>query len=217
MNNIKIKNNLGDSACLYKCMADYIYDNQELKMEDLILEYIVPEHRNMYLSYLKQIYIAERLQMIIVNWIVNNYNFSFNGLTIKEIVNTTHNIKCKTQYNKIYKIFAGDPDYTYEDTGIIYKSGKRKGYPRLMRVDRPGRWGGLPEIIAFSQIFKCPVQVFILQRKRIKDGKIIISNKITKNSFFTIKDEINITFDGPIAKFLLIENKNTRYKYLFTE
>merc|ERR1711865_431325 len=57
----------------------------------------------MYLSYLKQIYIAERLQMIIVNWIVNNYNFSFNGLTIKEIVNTTHNIKCKTQYNKIYK------------------------------------------------------------------------------------------------------------------
>lgn len=66
---VKIKNNLDDGACLYRCMADYIYDNQKLKMNDKVLECIVREHRKKKISILEQTDIAERIQVIIVNWI----------------------------------------------------------------------------------------------------------------------------------------------------
>ena len=214
---IKIKNNLDDGACLYRCMADYIYDNQELKMNDKVLECIVPEHRTKNLSILEQTNIAERVQMIIVVWIINHYDLYFNELTLDEIIQATHNIDCSGRYFDIYRVFAGEGDFTYEDIGIVYKSGKKKGKPKLVRTERPNRWGGLPEIIAFSYIFGCPVQIFVLQKERKKDKKIIISNKKTKDSFFTIWAEINMEFNKIPAKFLLIEKKNAHYKYLFEE
>ena len=147
----------------------------------------------------------------------NTGDYSELDWTIDNIVQATHNIKCSGQYFDIYSIFAGDGDFTYEDIGLVYKSGKKKGKPKLVKIERPDRWGGLPEIIAFSYIFGCPVQIFVLQKKRKKDGKIIISNKNTQNSFFTIRAEINMGFNEIPAKFLLIEKKNAHYKYLFEE
>ena len=214
VNHFNIKNELDDGACLFRCMADHVYNNQILKMEDDILQDVVPEYRKKHLSLSEQTDIAERLQEIIVNWIINNYTFSFNSITISELIYASHEICSKNEYKEIYDIFAGEEDFYYTDIGLIYKSGKKKGTPKLVKIERTDRWGGLPEIIAFSQIFECPVQIFVLQRIRKKDNKKIISNSVKNDSFFSLWTEVNMVYKNTPANFLLLEKKNAHYKYL---
>ena len=73
INHFKIKNELDDGACLFRCMADHVYNNQIFKMQDEILEEIVPEFKNKDLPHDIQTDIAERIQQIIVKWITDNY------------------------------------------------------------------------------------------------------------------------------------------------
>ena len=36
-------------------------------------------------------------------------------------------------------IFAGEEDFYYDDIGLIYKSGKKKGQPKLVKIERYDR------------------------------------------------------------------------------
>lgn len=111
------------------------------------------------------------IQSKAVNWIINNKDTYLNSFysTVEYLVLNTHNLDNFDQYIERYKSYSGKENLK-EDS-----------------------WGGLPEIIALSNIYKIDINVYGIQSFNIKKQKII-KGRITNNK----------------------PNKSTRYKLLYS-
>ena len=82
----------------------------------------------------------------------------------------THELNME-EYNELYKYFAGDDDYIYQEVGK-YKIGKKRGKPKLKKKRLQNRWGGIPEQYAISEILETPIIVYTAQKYNTKTRKI---------------------------------------------
>lgn len=117
-------------------------------------------------------------------WIINNqytYIDNFNS-TIEDLIFNIHDLTFK-EYRDLYKNYSGKEYINVEND----------------------RWGGIPEIIALSKIYKVNICVYIVQSYNLKKNKIIngtiINNKLNKNGRFKLlyctsnNDEYNNTIN----------------------
>jgi len=128
------------------------------------------------------------------NWIINNqytYIKEFDS-TIQDLIFNIHDLTFK-EYKDLYKNYSGK-EYTNVEND---------------------RWGGIPEIIALSNIYKVNICVYIVQSYSLKKNKIIngtiINNKLNKNGRFkllycTSNNESNDEYNNTIN--LLWRKKN---------
>lgn len=103
------------------------------------------------------------------NWIINNQYTYINefDLSIQDLIFNIHDLTFK-EYKDLYKNYSG------------------KEYKNIEN----DRWGGIPEIIALSNIYKVNICVYIVQSYNLKKNKIIngtiINNKLNKNGRFKL-------------------------------
>ena len=175
-----IQNVIGDNACLYRALANYIYFATSPKSIRHVLKFKdwgqikdiskVTSELGVYSE--TQDILAKEIQSLIVNYIADHPNDTIPqiaNMTVENAIPLIHGISWE-EYLAYYSEFAGDADIMAEID--------QDGYS----VDR---WGSTIEQYAISQIVKCPVVVFNSQKwdnkyKKIVNGKII-NNKAQKD------------------------------------
>ena len=144
-----------DGACLYRCMADILWENPQLLQEgrdnDLLLIIETAKHEYQEFMIDTETAMARVIQQRLYKWIVEHAEETIPefGETLKDLVTNSHNLPNLEMYTILYSIFAGDID--------IVTIGNEK-------IKIPNRWGGAPEKYAFSKIFNITIDVYILQR-----------------------------------------------------
>tara|TARA_B100001094_G_C18180610_1_gene800697 strand:- start:2135 stop:2716 length:582 start_codon:yes stop_codon:yes gene_type:complete len=105
-----------------------------------------------------------------LKWIINNKNKYLENFysTVEDLVLDTHDVIDFEQYVDRYKVYSGKEYNNIEND----------------------RWGGLPEIIALSNIYKLNINVYCIQSFDKKKNKIIkgkiTNNKLNKSSRFKL-------------------------------
>lgn len=139
---------------------------------------------------------TQDLQFQSVQWIEENYNLYLHhfNMTIQEYIIFNHNLDSFEDYLEYYYIYSGD-----------------------ITIDIPNRWGGIPELIALSHIYKININIYTGKtyskyKKKIIKGAII-NHKPRKDFRFqlllcTTKYEYNITLN-----ILYYENRYTKHFY----
>jgi hypothetical protein len=192
MADIEIYDVIKDGACLYRCMAKYLYDNCNKIGNNPLGVIDQTEYTFEYETIL-----ARKIQELLVEWVLNNRE----KYDMDMLIEVCHSMTIET-YREIYKIFAGDNDYIYEETDKRYKTGKRKGEIIYNKVYIPTRWGGYPEQIAFSELFGVCINIYTLRQRR--------TNYINTDN---IKHIMSIG-KGHDVNFLLTETKASHYMYI---
>jgi hypothetical protein len=176
----QIQDVIGDNACLYRALANYIYyatspksSRQILKFKDWGNVKNIEEVTNEMGVYSDtQNTIAKEIQDLIVNYIADHPREKIPqvaNMTIENAVPIIHGISWE-EYLAYYSDFAGSADIMAEIDADGYS------------VDR---WGSTIEQYAISKLIQCPVVVFNSQRwdnkyNKIVNGKIV-NNKAQKN------------------------------------
>jgi len=169
-----IQDVIGDNACFYRALANYIYFAQSNNTTDIeIIKTFknwgdIGKLENINEENLFQTELAEYLQKIIYNHVKEHptKTLPFMGdMTIRDAIPFIHNITYK-EYLDYYSLCA----FKEYDDGEDFV------------VDR---WGSSLELFVISEIIKCPIIVFNTQTwskryKKIINGKII-NNKPEKN------------------------------------
>lgn len=207
-----IEDVLSDDACFYRSIANsinYQYDfkdtlNSVFHKSGKWVETKGYENIDEYLWGYKgelQEELARLTQNNIRQWLYENKDKIVDdlGITYSELIEMTHELDIES-YNDLYKHFAGDDDFIYKKVGQ-YKTGRKKGKPKLKKVRLQNRWGGIPEQYAISEILETPVIIYTAQKfntvkQKIENGKIR-KNKAEKNVrlkvFQIIGDKYNKT------------------------
>lgn len=176
----QIQDVIGDNACLYRALANYIYYasphkslRQILKFQDWgKIKNIADVTANLGVYSEIQNSLAKEVQDLIVNYIADHPDDSIPqiaDMTIENAIPLIHGISWE-EYLAYYSQFAGGIDTIAEFD--------EDGYS----IDR---WGSTIEQYAISKIIGCPVIVFNTQRwdnkySKIVNGKIV-NNKAQKD------------------------------------
>jgi len=208
-----------DGACLYRCMARFIYDNYD-NLEDIIqrnsltkIVDIIQLNKGKDYSWYIETDLAKELQQILVEWLINhNEDYVENqNCHIRDLIELCHEMEFDN-YIELYKIFAGDNDFYLVETGKTYVRGKNRGQPICEKICIPTRWGGFPEEYAFHKIFDVNLNIYILRKYDKKTERIVKANSF-KNARLSLISNIGDT--GYLdADFLLLERKANHYMYL---
>ncbi len=171
----QIQDVIGDNACLYRALANYVYFatspksiRQMLKFNDWgNIKNIDEVTRELGVYSDIQNRIAKEIQDLIVNYIADHPDDKIPqvaDMTIENAIPVIHGISWE-EYLAYYSDFAGSADIMAEIDADGYS------------VDR---WGSTIEQYAISKIIQCPVIVFNSQRWDNKYNKIV-NGKIVKN------------------------------------
>lgn len=171
----QIQDVIGDNACLYRALANYVYFatspksiRQMLKFNDWgNIKNIDEVTRELGVYSDTQNRIAKEIQDLIVNYIADHPDDKIPqvaDMTIENAIPVIHGISWE-EYLAYYSDFAGSADIMAEIDADGYS------------VDR---WGSTIEQYAISKIIQCPVIVFNSQRWDNKYNKIV-NGKIVKN------------------------------------
>ena len=171
----QIQDVIGDNACLYRALANYVYFATSPKSIRQILKFndwgniknIDEVTRELGVYSDTQNSIAKEIQDLIVNYIADHpYDKipQVADMTIENAIPVIHGISWE-EYLAYYSDFPGSADIMAEIDADGYS------------VDR---WGSTIEQYAISKIIECPVIVFNSQRWDNKYNKIV-NGKIVKN------------------------------------
>jgi hypothetical protein len=183
-----------DGACLYRCMAKYLYDQYR---KNVHLRQIIDCNFNSELFDISQHYdfdvetaIARALQILLVQWVIEDAETA-------SLVEICHNLPINI-YSEIYQIFAGDVDYIYTNIGC----------EKPKKVKIPTRWGALPEQIAFNRIFGVAINIYTLHQRRT-----------TKINMDNVKHIMTVDAAGQsgVLNLLLTETKASHYMLIAME
>lgn len=205
-------NVLEDDACLYRCMALGLFTNIEtINFGDKIKS--VLRHENTDVSkgdiHLEdETRLAKYLQEIARIWITRNKDKiieSFGYETVTQIICNTHEIKSVKEYSDLYSIFAGDHNFIINDDGD--------------KVNIQPRWGGIAEELAYVDLFKIDICIYVPRKKHYAEDKIIPSFMLKDGSRFVKYSELKYTGkrkdkEIPCINLLLIDRK-TKPHYMF--
>ena len=170
-NLFRIEDVLGDNACFYRSIANFIHyavpsDKMNsikrftnwgsVKEIDKCLGQYSPEQDEL----------ARFIQRKIVNYVKNNPDLIIpqTGTTLENSIQLIHELTLD-EYVDNYKIFAGDIDIENDESDEEFL------------IDR---WGSFIEQTIISDIIKCPIIVFNTQRFDTRNNKIV-NGKIRNN------------------------------------
>jgi hypothetical protein len=208
---------LGDGACLYRCFARLLLCTSKLKIDlesDYVDELLIMKKclligyteqslklKDINLNKYEEGNMAYLLQQIIREWIMENRDMKIEHLdcTLENYVKVCHEIGDIFEYNMLYKIFAGDKKTVKIDSGRVYQSGKNQGKPIFKNVAIRDRWGGAPELFAFTHIFGINIQIYTLKDFDINKCKVINCGLKNFNARCTLTE--------------IFENDNNKYEF----
>ena len=195
-----------DGACFYRTVAKHIIHN--------------PEAFDMDVENLTERDIAEKVQSNITSFIEENKDkqiLQFGSQTFEDAILETHDEICSFEhYIDLYKIFAGDNDYIYEET--IDKNGKK----RKKKVEIPDRWGSSVEQVAISMLYGMTINVHLLQKFDKRMCRVIEVTKRAKNIRTKLYQVINPEIEDMECKVpelnIILEKQNItpHYQYIST-
>ena len=182
--NFQIEDVASDNACLYRSIANQLlYRNKSNNIENLNM-LISNKNKTFDNNYLdifekdgwgydgeKQEKLARILQEEMVCWLLANQDEIYDNdlnISYKELIENTH-LMTLEEYQLLYSYFAGD-DIKVE---IETKRKDKIGNTIMKKVSLDNRWGGLPEIVAISNITNLPIIVYSSQKYDIRRNKII--------------------------------------------
>ena len=214
-----------DNACFYRSMANS-FNLSTLHTEMVNIKSLkdygtykplttIYQHNDWGYSGKKQDILARFLQEKTREWIYKNRNLKLYeyGMDMENMILMTHMIDIDSYMDR-YQYFAGDVIVYQYDTGKIYKSGKRKGEPVLKKYHLEERWGGTPEHIAISEIYKIPILIITTQQYDKKREKMItgkIRNNKTENGVrFKIIQVIGRKYVGKSPPLFTLWKKHNR-------
>jgi hypothetical protein len=219
-----------DNACFYRSMANSF--NQSTSLRDInsikkLKKYgtykplaDVYQHSEWGYSGEKQDTLARFIQEKTRQWIYKNRLVEQKeyGMDMGTMVLLTHMVDMDSYMDR-YHYFAGDTIIDEYDTGKLYKSGKRVGQPIFKKCALEERWGGIPEHIAISEMYKIPILIITTQkyddkRDKIMTGKIR-NNKTEKGVRFKIIQVVGRKYIGKSPPlFTLWKNHNKQGHYM---
>ena len=230
-----------DGACMYYCLSRFLFNfSMILKNHKLMGEYFDilkinkgitenimedPKKLNDFIKSLTDADFDESrdclsryLQQKIKNWCVANASSNIDefGISLSDWILMTHEeIKSIEDYNNIYDIFAGDPDFILTPSDEKYKSGKNKGQYKMIKEEIPERWGGITELYAFNNLFNTSVNVYIFKKFDQRKGEIVTCTSRSANarySMYTILD--TIPESNICVNLMLDESRSSHYMLL---
>jgi len=215
----KVEDVTPDNGCFYRSIANSLNSQSNNPFDLKELKFVKKKENEFYnhtdfgLKGTKQTELAKKLQEESRLWLIKNKNNIYKelGITYKDLIENVHNLDID-EYEKFYKFWSGDAVFQYVAFGI-YKSGKNKGQPKLKKVYFPDRWGGIPEIIALSNILELPIIVFRpvkLNKHNIEVSGRIIKNKPEKKCRFKLYQISGKKFFNKNAIFLLWRKRSSK-------
>ena len=176
------------------------------------------------------------MQFLIKDWLVQHQYYQIDdlgGITIEDLVEDCHELSLE-QYGFLYSIYAGDMDYVLmrvdeedeeesvpilDEIGIAEEMEVSSEHGKYKKINIPDRWGGTPEIYAFSSLMAARINIYVIKRYDKKTQKVVLGKKIVKNSRLQLYQRVEIRPQGnfyiPDLNLLLIEKKGyAHYQYL---
>jgi hypothetical protein len=156
-NELEIINVDSDGSCLYKCLIAYFNYYQDIYKDNKDVTELF--NNNMMDEYYEENEntIVFNLQKKLKNWLVEHQDDKctiIDDMSVRDFILMMHSdIGTIEEYDKIFEIFAGDPNFINIKTNDVYKSGKNKGQPKTAKSPIPLRWGSTAELYAFNKIY----------------------------------------------------------------
>lgn len=160
--------------------------------------------------------VARYLQKVAVEWLCVNSDKEIikgTGHTIEDSVLETHELESMKEYQDLYSIFAGEPDFIMIKTDKRYKTGIMAGQPIYKREFIDDRWGSYPEQYAISQIFGIRIIVYVPRRYSSTQFKILKEPNLAKARLYqyAISEPSVITPYIPTINLILFERPKTSH------
>ena len=230
-----------DGACMYHCMALFIFRNIKFFARmDIMKDYIeilkngknitddVLANPKRLLEFITSL--AEEdfdkvddelsfyIQKLLKNWCVENSDRIIANFEIPLstwILMTHEEISSMQEYNQYYDVYAGDPDFILIPSDEKYKSGKKKGEYKMKKEEIPERWGGITELYAFNHLFETWIYVYNLKRFDRRNGKVFNCTDKSKYARFSQYSHLlNINEPRGTMELLLTNSNSPHYKLL---
>lgn len=232
MNNICVRKIAKNGACAYQCMVWAIYqsnihnirNNQKILIDhesdysDEFIELLRKANTNT--NYVDENKIsnniddlANLMQQIVREWIMEHKDCIVNNIsTLEEYVLMCHDgFDNIDEYNAHYQEDASEDIFYEIETGKFNKKGK----PIIEKIYIDDRWGGSPEIYAFSKIFGMEVNIYLLKRFSTIRGKNINGSLHDKSSRAQLVNTFNKGSGLPVYFLLLNDNsEEPHYTYI---
>lgn len=160
--------------------------------------------------------VARYLQKVAVEWLCANADKEIvkgTGHTINDSVLETHELESMEEYQDLYSIFAGEPDFIMFKTDKMYKTGVMAGQPVYKKEFIGDRWGSYPEQYAISQIFGIRIVVYVPRRYSTAQFKILKEPNLAKARLYqyAISEPSTITSYTPTINLILFERPKTSH------
>lgn len=160
--------------------------------------------------------VARYLQKVAVEWLCANAEKDIvkgTGHTIKDSVLETHELESMEEYQDLYSIFAGEPDFIMVKTDKRYKTGVMAGQSVFKREYIGDRWGAYPEQYAISQIFGIRIVVYVPRRYSSAQFKILKEPNLTKARLYeyAVSEPAIISPDTATISLILFERPKTSH------
>jgi hypothetical protein len=136
--------------------------------------------------------------------------------SLEMFIENTHEISLD-EYITLYDKFAGEDDFYLEEKSVTIQKGRRKGrqLTKKVKVDIQERWGGLPELLMYADMFDLSFSVYIPQRLDQRSMKPVIAKKVCENTYYYLVQQINMLSAGNIVNLSLKEVKEgPHYEFL---
>ena len=136
--------------------------------------------------------------------------------TLQTFIETTHEITLD-EYVSLYEKFAGEDDFYLKEKEVVIRRGHKRGKQvvKKVKVDIQERWGGLPELLMYAEMFDISFNVYIPQRLDIRTMKPVIAKKVCENTFYYLVQQINQNKGTNVVNLSLKEVKEgPHYEFL---
>jgi hypothetical protein len=233
MNNFSlIRKITKNGACAYQCMVWAVYYRNIHKIKnqkDILIDH-ESDYSDKFIELLRSSRtsknnvddnkisdniddLANLMQQIVREWIMEHRDYIVDNIsTLEEYVLMCHDgFDNIDEYNAHYQEDASKEIIYEVETGKFNKKGK----PIIEKIYIDDRWGGSPEIYAFSKIFGMEVNIYLLKRFSTSQGKKINGSLRDKSSRAQLVNTFNENCGLPVYFLLLNDNsEEPHYTYI---
>lgn len=183
-----------DGSCFYKSLANFFFINKKfinnkfknninlIDRKKNILEYLNKEYNDENIQLL-----CEEIQMLILEWIINNKSKKIEYLgdeILENVVLNTHNFNTFDEYIETYSIISN----------------------RICN-NMNTRWGGLPEQVAITEILNIRLDVYEIVK--LDSTKLRMISCTTKSKNYRFNKIVSINIKSETICNLLFENMSS--------
>lgn len=195
-----------DGACAYRCMVRALNDigDSPISFESDYLDELLKLD-----SSTDETEMANLMQQIVREWIMSHQDHEVGDISLRDYTCICHDLDDINEYNELYKRFSGEENHIYINSGRVNKNGR----PIMKKHYIKNRWGGSPELYAFTQIFNVELTVYVLKRFSDKICRMVGGSLKSESSRLLLVRTFNQDKGKPI-RFLLTNKDEGHYCYM---